>query len=177
MPPTGVDFDARCKKYRARLTRRGRVYHLGYFLNREDALAARKEAEDRYANGERFDYLHSYATSTTPIEIEGDPYLYFLSSGSSLDSANPEVSLRLAVMIQAVKDYLTDRTPSAQRQAIEWFESREEDETGYSFHDLCSILQFDPDEIREAMKRASKNKRAALKMLGRRLVRGQTQEG
>ena len=176
MPPTGVDFDARCKKFRARLTRRGRVYHLGYFLIREDALVARQDAEKKYSNGERFTYLHSYATSSTPIEIEGDPYLYFLSARTSSNDTNPQFSLRLAVMIQAVKDYLTDRVPSAQRSAIEWFASTEEDETGFSFHDVCAVLKFDPDQIREAMVKASKNKKAALKMLGRRLVRGANQE-
>lgn len=176
MPPTGVDYDARCKKFRARLTRRGRVYHLGYYEIREDALRARQDAEKKYTNGERFEYLHSYATSSTPIEIEGDPYLYFLSENYLRSDSSPEFSLRLAVMIQAVKDYLTDRTPSAQRDAVAWFASTEEDETGYSFHDVCEVLQFDPDQIRDAMVEASKNKKAALKMLGRRLVRGSSQE-
>ena len=80
--PKGVDYDARCKKYRARLTRNGCVYHLGYFSKQEDAIAARLTAEKQHEKGKRIKYVHSYSTSSLPVEVENDSYLYYLSFNS-----------------------------------------------------------------------------------------------
>ena len=45
---TGVDWNKRLKKWRARITINGVQKHLGYFTNKEDAIKARKEAEIKY---------------------------------------------------------------------------------------------------------------------------------
>lgn len=44
---TGVSFDSRRGKWRSHITFKTKYYHLGYFLNKEDAIKARKEAEER----------------------------------------------------------------------------------------------------------------------------------
>ena len=45
---TGVLWFARTRRWRSEITVDGRNVHLGYFLNLEDAVAARKEAEVRH---------------------------------------------------------------------------------------------------------------------------------
>lgn len=45
---TGVNWDADSGKWRARLWAYGKMYHLGRFDNFEDAVKARKEAEEKY---------------------------------------------------------------------------------------------------------------------------------
>lgn len=45
---TGVTWDEESGKWRARLWMRGKMYHLGRFDNFEDAVAARKSAEEKY---------------------------------------------------------------------------------------------------------------------------------
>lgn len=45
---TGVNWDAESGKWRARLWAYGKMHHLGRFENLEDAIKARKEAEDKY---------------------------------------------------------------------------------------------------------------------------------
>ncbi len=169
--PSGVDFDSRCKKYRARLTRRGRVYHLGYFDKRGDALEVRREAEERYTKGLRFKYVHSYTTAAVPVEVEGDPYLFFLASQAQVVPENPERSVRLAVLIQAVKDLLTDTQPAPQADARLWVAGRYESLPGYSFQEIVQFLGLDPLQTRKALRRVCRNKRVALQLIGRRLVR------
>jgi hypothetical protein len=44
----GVAFDKRRTKWRARITFQKREIHLGYYENVEDAVKARKEAEEKY---------------------------------------------------------------------------------------------------------------------------------
>lgn len=43
---TGVDFVKNIKKWRSRIFFKGRYYSLGFFANKEDAINARKEAEE-----------------------------------------------------------------------------------------------------------------------------------
>lgn len=45
---TGVYWYKRDKKWRAAIRVKGEDIHLGYFLNKEDAIAARKQAEIKY---------------------------------------------------------------------------------------------------------------------------------
>lgn len=45
---TGVNWDAESGKWRTRLWAYGKMYHLGRFNNFEDAVKARKEAEEKY---------------------------------------------------------------------------------------------------------------------------------
>ena len=169
--PKGVDYDARCKKYRARLTRNGCVYHLGYFSNQDDALKARKHAERQYSNGSKIKYVHSYSTSSLPVETENDYYLHFLAFNDSEESDSPERSLRLAVLIQAVKDSLTDKRPAEQKNARLWFRGKIESEPTYSFEEVCEILGLSSGFVLRGIKKANRNKAKALQMLGRRLVR------
>lgn len=173
--PKGVDYDARCKKYRARLTRNGCVYHLGYFERQEDAISARLEAEKQHNKGAKVSYVHSYSTSSVPVEIENDPYLYFLSFNHTNESESPEKSLRLAVLIQAVKDLLTSSKPLAQKNARLWFKGKTESEPTYSFEEICEILNLDHSFVLKGLRKASRNKPKALQMLGRRLVRSTSQ--
>ena len=48
----GVSWMKSTGKWKATLCRDGRQYHLGYFDNIEDAVAAREEAEEKYDRGE-----------------------------------------------------------------------------------------------------------------------------
>lgn len=54
---TGVNWDADSKKWRARLWAYGKMYHLGRFEDFDDAVRARKEAEDKYFG--KFSYDNS----------------------------------------------------------------------------------------------------------------------
>ena len=44
----GVYYDGKRGKYRARIKFRRKIYNLGYFTNLEDAIKARKRAEEDY---------------------------------------------------------------------------------------------------------------------------------
>ena len=167
----GVDYDSRCKKYRARLTRNGCVYHLGYFEEKKDAIKARKNAEEEFLKGNKIDYIHSYSTSSVPPEVEDDPYLFFLSFNEDKSDSNPEKSLRLSVLVQAVKDLLTDKDPDAQKNARAWFSGKIESSDTYSFEEICEILGIDAEFVRKCLKRSVRNKKKVLRRIGRRLVR------
>ncbi len=169
--PRGVDYDARCKKYRARLTRNGCVYHLGYFVKEEDALKARREAEKQHEKGSKINYVHSYSTSSLPVEVENDSYLYYLAFNQDAHADDPEKSLRLAVLIQAIKDSLTKKKPEDQKNARLWFNGKLNSEPTYSFVEICETLNFDPSFVKRGLKKANRNKSKTLQMLGRRLVR------
>lgn len=175
--PKGVDYDARCKKYRARLTRNGCVYHLGYFAKEADAIKARKKAERQHEKGSKISYVHSYSTSSLPVEVENDPYLYFLSYDNKESSDDPERNLRLAVLIQAIKDSLTDKHPEEQKNARLWFKNKINSEPTYSFSDICETLGLSESFINRAMRKAYRNKSKTLQMLGRRLVRSGGADG
>jgi hypothetical protein len=41
----GINYDSKKGKWRARITYQSKEYHLGYFADKETAVAARKEAE------------------------------------------------------------------------------------------------------------------------------------
>lgn len=45
---TGVDYVKRFNKWRARIRIDGVVHYLGYYVNKKDAIKARKEAENKY---------------------------------------------------------------------------------------------------------------------------------
>lgn len=167
----GVDYDSRCKKYRARLTRNGCVYHLGYFEKKSDAITARKTAESEFLKGNKIDYIHTYSTSAVPPEVEDDPYLFFLSINDNKDSRNPEKSLRLSVLIQSVKDLLTDKDPESQKNARSWFSGDIDSPATYSFEDICEILGISDDYVKKCLRRAVRNKKKVLRRIGRRLVR------
>lgn len=175
--PKGVDYDARCKKYRARLTRNGCVYHLGYFAKEEDAFKARLDAEKQHNKGAKISYVHSYSTSSLPVEVENDSYLYFLSFNGDSQQEDPERSLRLAVLIQAVKDSLTDKRPEDQKNARLWFRGKINSEPTYSFVEICETLQLNPNFIQRGLRKANRNKSKTLQLLGRRLVRSTKPEG
>lgn len=53
----GISYCKSRKKYEVNLTKNNKTFHLGYYDNLEDAIAARKEAEEKYF-GE-----YSYANS------------------------------------------------------------------------------------------------------------------
>jgi hypothetical protein len=44
----GVTFDKRCRKWLARISYNRKDYILGHFINLEDAIQARKDAEMKY---------------------------------------------------------------------------------------------------------------------------------
>ena len=45
---TGVGWSKKNNKWRARITLNNKEYHLGYFDDKNDAIKARKEAENKY---------------------------------------------------------------------------------------------------------------------------------
>lgn len=45
---TGVSWDNRCKKWEAKISIKKKYTHIGYFENFDDAVKARKEAEEKY---------------------------------------------------------------------------------------------------------------------------------
>lgn len=167
----GVDYDKRCKKFRARITRNCCVYHLGYYKSREEAVAARKEAERRYNKGKKFKYLHSYSTNTSQVEVEDDPYLFFVSLSVAPRIDDPNRNLRLAVLIQAVKDYLTDRNKKNQKSARDWFAGKVESEPTFSFLEIIELFGISESEVKRYLRSSSRNKKQALRSMGRRLVR------
>ena len=59
---TGVDWDKQHNKWRARLTIYGKEKQLGLFIKKEDAMAARQAAEDKYFGD--FSYRKSQEDST-----------------------------------------------------------------------------------------------------------------
>lgn len=168
---TGVDFDRRCKKYRARLTRKGTVYHLGYFKYKTQACKARQEAEDKYNRGEPFDYLHSYSTSSTVVKVDGDVELYTLGLSSEIFVSSPERSLLVAILIQAIRDRLSTNDSDLRIAANNWFESTEVGSTGFSFLDICEELVLKPASVLETIIRSESDAKSAKRLIGRRLVR------
>lgn len=173
----GIDYDSRCQKYRARLTRNGCVYHLGYFVNKNDAIKARKKAEEEFEKGNKIDFLHSYSTSSVPPEIEDDPYLFFLSIGDPSNESSPEKNIRLSVLVQAVKDFLTDKDRESQKNARDWFANKTESAETYTFEDVCEILSIDSSYVRKCLKKSARNKKKVLSRIGRRLVRSYSPSG
>lgn len=170
---TGVDFDRRCNKYRARLTRKGKVYHLGYFKQKKDACQKRQEAEENYNNDLPFEYLHSYSTTSGIAKIEGDDYLFILGLSPELFITSPQKSLLVAVLIQAIKDRLSD-DPIAQEEARSWFATRERDTVGFSFLDVCDELLLKPFLVVDTIAKAETDVKAVRKLVGRRLMRGRS---
>lgn len=166
-----MDFDARSRKYRARLTRKGKVYHLGYFLDEASAIEARRIAEERYTEGKKFEYLHSYNTSSSPVEAEGDPYLFFISEQDFSPAEYPERSIRLAVLVQAIKDLLHPSDKSLRDDARAWINEKHGSAPGYSFLEIIEFLGYPEEVVRKSLKRACRNRQAALRKIGRRLVR------
>ena len=61
----GISYCKSRKKYEVNLTNNNKKFHLGYYDNLEDAIAARKEAEEKYF-GE-----YSYANSVNDSKEEG----------------------------------------------------------------------------------------------------------
>lgn len=45
---SGVTWNKQCKKYRTRIRVGGKLFHVGYFVNLEEAINARKQAEIKY---------------------------------------------------------------------------------------------------------------------------------
>lgn len=169
----GVDYDQRSKKYRARLTRKGKVYHLGYFVKKEDAVAARKNAEESYEAGKKFDFLHSYNTSSQPVEAEGDPYLFYIQEQDTVYAEDPERSIRLAVLVQAIKDLLHPSDTLLREDATDWINGDCNSPPSYSFLEIIEFLGFPEDMVRDSLDRACQDRQAALRKIGRRLVRTQ----
>lgn len=167
----GVDYDKRCKKFRARITRNCCVYHLGYFKSREDAVLARKQAERKYNSGKKFKYLHSYSTTTSQVEVEDDSYLYFVSLSSPKILDDPSRNLRLAVLIQAIKDCLTDKNKKNQKSAKDWISGKIKSEPTFSFLEIIDLFGITELEVKKYLRSASRDKKKALKSMGRRLVR------
>lgn len=52
---TGVYWNKKLKKYRAYIQKDGKNYNLGFFVNFEDAVKARKEAEIKYFGKHSYD--------------------------------------------------------------------------------------------------------------------------
>jgi hypothetical protein len=164
----GVDYDARCKKWRARLTRKGRVFHLGYFTTKDAAILKRRECEEKHDRGEKFDYLHSYTTPSVRNGTEGDFYL--TSTSPPVVHDDPERNLRLAVLVQAVKDFLSKPGSRHQLDAKNWLEN-ESFGYGFSFIDIADALSLDPEAILASLREALLDRKSYLRMIGRRLVR------
>lgn len=59
---TGVDYVKAFGKWRARLRVNGETHYLGYYVNKEDAVKARKEAEEKYFG--EFSYDNSRINNT-----------------------------------------------------------------------------------------------------------------
>jgi DNA-directed RNA polymerase specialized sigma subunit len=102
--------------------------------------------------------------------------LYFVSFMTQKSIEDPHRNLRLAVLIQAVKDYLTDRNKNTQKSARLWFAGKIESEPTFSFKEIIEMFGITEDEVRRYLKKASKNKKQALRSMGRRLVRAHSTE-
>jgi hypothetical protein len=169
----GVDFDRRCNKYRVRLTRKGMVFHLGYFKSKSAAIRKRKLEEDNYNNGIEIDYIHCYSTSSGISKIEGDVALYSLGLSPEAYIASPQRSLLVAVLIQAIKDRIQGDDAILRGSANHWFESKARDGAGFTFLDVCEELVLDPLNVMNVIQAAEKDKKSSRRLTGRRLVRKQ----
>lgn len=167
----GVDYDQRSRKFRARITQNGVVYHLGNFDTFRRACNARAKAEQCLEDGVPFKFHRKYGT---PIQtdIESDQYLYWLSLADK-EHDNPLRALLAAVLLQAVKDFL-GRNKRVSKNAELWFLGIIESCPGFSFKEACITVGISPSMIRDELKKASrssKTKKLALQRMGRRLVK------
>ncbi len=154
------------------MTRQGCVYHIENFDTYELALAARQEAELSYNEGRSFEYIHCYASSPTYVDVEGDPVLFFWASQFTHVPDDVERNVRLGVLIQAIRDYLSSgqRPHPDKADAEQWIFSDEEG-TGYTYQDITYLLQLNPDYLRGGLIKAAKSPRRTLRAIGRHLVR------
>lgn len=168
MQNVGVDYDKRCQKYRVRLTRDGIVYLIAYTESLKEACQLRKEALQKYESKEKFEYLHSYETPSRRNRINDEDYLYQL--GVSTDNSSPYRTLLVAVLIQAIKDRLSD-DEEIKEEAKRWFESRRKETLQFSFLDLCEELAVQPNKVKQLISSSERDKKPSRKVVGRRLVR------
>jgi hypothetical protein len=66
----GINHDSKKGKWRARITYQSKEYHLGYFADKETAVAARKEAENNL-NGDFIEWLSGFKSKATGSEMQG----------------------------------------------------------------------------------------------------------
>jgi hypothetical protein len=64
-----INFDSKKDKWRARITYQSKEYHLGYFADKETAVATRKEAESNLS-GNFIEWLSGFKNKTTGIEMQ-----------------------------------------------------------------------------------------------------------
>jgi hypothetical protein len=154
------------------MTRRGVVYHLGEFDDYESALERRRFCEDRYNQGLSFEYVHRYSSSPYYVDSEGDPVLFFFETQFTHYPDDVERNVRLAVLVQAIRDFLANHLQEHpdRADAEEWIFSDAEG-TGFTFQDITGILRIDPDYLRGGLRRAVRDPRRILRAIGRHLVR------
>lgn len=170
----GVDLDIKSGRYRARITRGGAVYHLGLFVSMEDANKARHRAEVALRNGKPVSYTHKYQTTTNQFDIEGDPYLQVLSLYDNTNYGSGEERIRVALLLLSIKDLLNDKQIDIQENAKLWVFDDTESYPGFSFRDVCDILDIDIEYLLDRIRKMSKNRATRaryLRSLGRILVR------
>lgn len=170
MRTIGVDFDKRCQKYRVRLTRNGVVYLIAYTKSLTSACKIRKDALDKFNANEKFDYLHSYQTSSHKKKIEGDDYLFKLGLSNDSYSSSPYKSLLVATLMQAIKDHLSTDS-ELKEDAKRWFKSKQRETLQFSFLDLCDELSIKPQKILQVIQSSERDKKPSRRVVGRRLVR------
>lgn len=154
-----------------RLTRKGTVFLIDYFSSKEEAEAARKSAEERYAAGRKFPYLHAYNTKSNPVDLDADDYLFSLSYHLDSKSEERDKVLYIAVLIQAVKDLLHPTNRDLRKDARQWFNGKCESPSGFSFLEIIELLDLPEQTVRLCLKRACRRRKESLRKIGRRLVR------
>lgn len=171
----GVDWDRRAKRYRARLTRKNRAFHLGYFETIPEAVEARDLASKQYDSGQKFKYYHTYKIKIPTTQEEGDFYLWKLGIDTPSKRENPIASLKLGVLIQALRDLLgATGGPSGKahrRDARLWFNAKYPSRPGFSFLEIIECLGMEETIMRKAIRKACHNRKDTLNHMGIRLVR------
>lgn len=84
-------------------------------------------------------------------QIEARPGGFFSTEVQPSDLPQPERLLLLAVMQQAVFDYLTGKAEFAE-PASQWLFDSDDDYEGFSFPLVCEYLRLSPEMVRSSIR-------------------------
>lgn len=144
------------------------MYLIAYSTSFRKASRIRKNALESFNLNKPFDYLHSYETASRKKRADSDDYLYKL--GLSNEDSSPHRSLLVAVLMQAIKDRLSDDR-ELKAEAKQWFESNARETLQFCFLDLCDELCIKPHKVKQIIRSSEKEKKPSRRVVGRRLVR------
>jgi len=73
-------------------------------------------------------------------------------------TSSAERDLAKGVLVYAIIDYLSINRKEHYRDARRWFFREDDDNYIFSFNNICSLMQFQPNKFRERLKKLKKSK-------------------